>query len=241
MRVLFTIIGLLILNSVFATEQTPDVLIYKDHKIFIENFPLEVRVEKDSILDAKLDKIECLSTDCWRHVIGIWKIENDSLFLVGLVEPCEHQKLPLDNFFDNTEIKNNKVFANWYSEKIEAGYGKYLGFSNSDWKNIYDNEIKLNFKNGIVTDVYQQNPIKDKLLGAWGNDELGNAVFAFYPDSMYYPDANLWYKYSIISDTIRIEKENKNIEKVQVVEINDETVKLNYLDYEIIETYNKRK
>jgi len=84
MRVFFTIIGLFILNSAFATEQTPDILIYKDHKIFIESFPLEVRVEKDSILDAKLDKIECLSTDCWRRVIGIWKIENDSLCLVGL-------------------------------------------------------------------------------------------------------------------------------------------------------------
>lgn len=90
---------------------------------------------------------------------------------------------------------------------------------------------------------YEKNNIefvKDAIQGAWGEDELGNAIFAFYPDSMYYPDANLWYKYEIAADTILIKKEDNYTEKVLIKDINDKTMKLKYLDYDINETYKKR-
>ena len=241
MRLCITIIGILFFHLGFATEQTPDILIYKKHKVFIDSFPLETRVQSDSTLDDKLNEIECFSTDCWRRVIGVWKVENDSLFLIELLEPCEHQKLSLENFFDKNEIKDEKVFANWYSDEIKSGYGKCLGFSDSEWENIYENEIKVIFENGVVKELSVQNQVKSKLLGSWGNDDLGNAIFAFYTDSIYYPDANLRYKYSINSDTILIEKEDKYIEKIRLLDINDEALKLEYIDYEIIETYDKRK
>ena len=86
--------------------------------------------------------------------------------------------------------------------------------------------------------------IEDKnnsLLGAWGNDELGNAVFAFYSDSIYYPDPNLTYKYDLNQDTLTIYKEDNNLERIKILKMTMDSLILNYLDYEIEVLYKKRK
>lgn len=232
---------ILLCNLLFATEQEPDILYYNGKKIFIYSYPLESRVKNDSKLVKKLDKLECMSTACWRRVIGNYKIENDSLFLIGLQEPCEKQSLNLENYFDKTEIKNGKIFVNWFSDQIIEGFGKYLGFSLSEYKGIYENQIDIELQKGLVKNIFIKEQGKNKILGSWGNDELGNALFAFYPDSIYYPNENLRYKYSMKSDTIIIKLEDKLIEKVQILEITDKSLKLNYLNYDKVQIVNKRE
>lgn len=241
MKILISIVILLFCKLLFATEQVPDILYYNGETIFIYSYPLESRVKNDSILDEKLDELECFSTACWRRVIGIYKIENDSLFLIGLQEPCENQSLRLEKYFDKTEIKDGKIFVNWFSDQIVEGFGKYLGFSESEFRIIYENKIEIELQNGLVTSISIKEQGKNKILGAWGNDELDNALFAFYPDSIYYPDENLLYKYSMSSDTIMIQLENKLIEKIQILEITDKSLKLNYIHYNKVQIVNKRE
>jgi hypothetical protein len=85
-----------------------------------------------------------------------------------------------------------------------------------------------------------ENHAKIKILGAWGDDEIGNAQFAFYSDSMYYPDPNLWYKYDLKADTLIITKEDNYKEKIIINKISSVSMTLYYLDYGISETYRKR-
>lgn len=133
-----------------ATEQTSDLLIYKSDTIYIDYFPLEVLSEKDSIIANRLYDTTCISSDCWRQHIGIWKIENDSLFLIGLENCCNYNEIPLNRVFSKTEIRNKKVFASWYSEDIKAGFGKWLAFDEDNWQNIYEKNIELEIVRGKI-------------------------------------------------------------------------------------------
>ncbi|MCG8580401.1 MAG: hypothetical protein MI866_10815, partial [Bacteroidales bacterium] len=60
------ILVLLIFSSILtkATEQTPDLLIYKSDTIYIDNYPLEILSHQDSIIANRLKDSTCLSTDC---------------------------------------------------------------------------------------------------------------------------------------------------------------------------------
>ncbi len=82
---------------------------------------------------------------------------------------------------------------------------------------------------------------KQSILGAWGKDDIGNAEFSFYKDSLYYPDPNIWCKYKIISDTIFIERDNNWTEKILILKLDEDSLKLKYLEYGEIEIYGKRK
>ena len=158
------IIILFIFSSLLlkATEQTPDLLIYKSDTIYIDYFPLEILAEKDSIIANRLNDTTCLSTDCWRQHIGIWKIENDSLFLVGLKDCCDYKEIPLNRVFDKKDIINGKVFANWYSENIKSGFGKWLEFSEETWQHIYEKNIELKVINGEILESKVQITKLDK-------------------------------------------------------------------------------
>lgn len=231
---------MLLCKSLYATEQVADILYYKNQKIHIYSYPLESRVKNDSTLNAKLDKLGCFSTACWRRVIGIYEIKNDSLFLIGLKEPCKRKPLRLDHYFGNSEISNGRVFVDWFSGHIDEGYGKYMGFSASNLNNIYENKIEVDINEGKISNLRVTNQVKSKILGAWGNNQLGNAIIAFYSDSIYFSDSNLTYKYTISSDTIIVFLNDTIIERIQILEISDDWLKLNYLKLGITEKVSKR-
>lgn len=150
MKTLITILFVFSSLLLRATEQTPDLLILKSDTIYIDQFPLEVLLKQDSIIAKRLDDNDCLSTDCWRQYIGIWKIENDRLFLIGLKDCCDYKNIPLDNVFSESEILNGKVLANWYSKNIKAGFGKWLAFDEDKWESIYEKSIELEIVNGKI-------------------------------------------------------------------------------------------
>lgn len=153
-----TIIIILLLSSIFSisTEQEPDLLIYNSEIIKIIEFPLEVLIKKDSRIKEKLtDESNCISSACWRQYIGTWKIENDSLFLIRLKDCCEYKKIKLDTIFESKDIKNDKVFAFWYSNNIYAGFGKISDLLNTEniFEPIYEKRINLKLNKGIVTEL----------------------------------------------------------------------------------------
>lgn len=82
---------------------------------------------------------------------------------------------------------------------------------------------------------------KSAIIGAWGEDDIGNAEFAFYNDSLYYPDPDTWYKYKIANDTIFIKRDSDWTEKVLIMRLTEDSLALKYLDYDKIRVYAKRK
>ena len=162
MRTLIIILSIFSSMLLKATEQTPDLLIYKSDTIYIDYYPLEILAESDSIIANRLSDTTCLSTDCWRQYIGIWKVENDSLFLIGLKDCCDKKEIPLNTVFNEKVIQNGKVFANWYSENIIAGFGKWLEFNENTWEDIYEKNIELKIINGRIIESKVQITKLDK-------------------------------------------------------------------------------
>lgn len=150
MKILFTLSILLSVLSLKATEQQPDLLIYKSDTIYIDKFPLDLLTGMDSIIAKKLIDSNCISSDCWRQYIATWKIENDSLFLIGLKDCCNFNTIPLKRVFRKNDIIDNKVFANWYTNNITAGFGKNLGFLEDEWSYKFEKQIVLIIDKGKI-------------------------------------------------------------------------------------------
>ncbi len=118
MRVTTTILLILFSLTIFATEQTPDVLIYKSDTIYIETYPFEVLMDSDSLIRQKIFEDSddfCISSGCWRGHVATWTIENDSLFLTNLLNGCEEFEFKLNEVFHNRKVIDNKVFADWFT------------------------------------------------------------------------------------------------------------------------------
>ena len=149
------ILVLLIFSSILtkATEQTPDLLIYKSDTIYIDNYPLEILSHQDSIIANRLKDSTCLSTDCWRQHIGVWKIKNDSLFLIGLKDCCDYKDIPINKVFNTSKICNERVFAEWYSVNIIAGFGQLLEFDENNWEDVYEKNLVLEIENGRIKKI----------------------------------------------------------------------------------------
>ena len=79
------------------------------------------------------------------------------------------------------------------------------------------------------------------LEGTWGSDNNGNAQFAFYGDSIYYPDPNTMYKFTVKKDTLLIFREEKWIEKVLILSYTSDSLILKYLLGNEIISYEKRE
>lgn len=153
--ILAILFGILLGNSINATEQISDRLIYKGDTIDILSNPLEQYFE----LTGKRELIGFIgygSTACLRGYVAIWELKNDSLFLRQITschKPC------------NVEIKNadlykmlgtDDVFAYWFTGIIRIPHGKEVRHIQTDYDTVYERELHLSFKNGI--------PIKERIV-----------------------------------------------------------------------------
>jgi hypothetical protein len=101
-KVLF--IGVFFTLNVFGTIQIPDLLIYNGDTILIESYPLESYFNDQNLRPDSIFFKDCLSTACWRGYQAIWKIENDRLFLVSILDCCADDKLMLvDSVYEDLE------------------------------------------------------------------------------------------------------------------------------------------
>ncbi len=153
MREIITILLFLISLTIFATEQTPDSLIYKSDTLFIDSYPLEYLMEKDSLIKKSIlsySEDMCMSTDCWRGHIATWKIENDSLFLISLENGCGDYEFNLDKVFGRKNVKKQKIFANWFTGYINADFGVYLAYDVEKMKDTYSKSFNCKVVNGKI-------------------------------------------------------------------------------------------
>ncbi|MCU4177804.1 hypothetical protein [Carboxylicivirga sp. N1Y90] len=114
---IISIISLISL-TIYATEQTPDKLIYKSDTIYLETYPFEILMDSDSLIRKQIygdSEDFCISSGCWRGHVATWTIENDSLFLTKLIDGCEEFEFKLNKVFRNRRVINNKVFADWFT------------------------------------------------------------------------------------------------------------------------------
>ena len=149
MKRTLSIIILLVSTFGFATEQIPDILIWKNDTISLYSNPLGSYPKLDD-LNLFGDQNAGYSTACWRGYIAEWKIIDNSLYLSNIYS-CDYAysenkiKADLKKLFPK-EYYNGIVSANWYSGELSVPDGKLI---NQELK-IYESEWILSLKKGTV-------------------------------------------------------------------------------------------
>ena len=88
MKRTLSIIILLVSTFGFATEQIPDILIWKNDTISLHSNPLGSYSKLDD-LNLFGDKDAGYSTACWRGYIAEWKIIDNKLYLSNIYS-CDY-------------------------------------------------------------------------------------------------------------------------------------------------------
>ena len=152
-------------NTVSATAQVPDILLYKGKEVSIFNNPLESYYSEDNRPEFILDQEACLSTACWRGYIGKWEIYDDKLYLIELKSFCyEDDGIKADlSYMFKGKYQSNKVLADWYSGNLIISRGKLLYYDHMGYESVYQKEINIEIKNGVVHKIEKHNNSKTRL------------------------------------------------------------------------------
>jgi len=150
----------------FASPQMPDYIIFKGDTIATYNLILEQYLQRhDTVKSEQLfglsfrnDLNGNVSLNCWRGYQAIYKIDNDSLFLVNIINCGERRNGTIDKVASFKKMKeifgddliNDKVYINWFSGDLNFPLtNKILRWDGVFYK-IYEKETVVNIAYGKV-------------------------------------------------------------------------------------------
>lgn len=149
--------------GLLASPQMPDYIIYKNDTIPTYNLILEKHLQSQET--SETDKLFGLSFrngssfNCWRGYQAIYKIENDSLNLVEIINCGELRNGKIDKAQSiekmkaifKERFKNGKVFIDWFEGDINFPLtDKILRWDGVFYK-IFEKEKVISISKGFVT------------------------------------------------------------------------------------------
>jgi len=163
-----TLFLVVLTGNVWATAQRGDILVYEgeNHKIFSN--PLEL------YFDAQHPKPSMLKYSCssiWRGYVATWKIEEEYLYLIKLVEgSCgeDAPEIPITAIFPKQQLP---IKATWFSGILRVPLGEILHYVHMGYASIYEKDVYLAIEDGklvskkLVDNSSQKNkpPIPPKI------------------------------------------------------------------------------
>ena len=195
-KVVTAILLLLFSNKSTASPQSPDLLIYNGDTTAVYTLLLELyfdRIKKNVDNDGQLFGLkfrEGATLNCWRGYQAIYKIENDSLFLVHITRCDEYylagsidsneSKRRIEEIF-GAKVKDGKVLINWYSGSlgIPKNEKKILRWDGVFYT-IYEEEIQIKINKGRVLKISEIENYIDKpdRINRRYQDTVSNVIFA---------------------------------------------------------------
>lgn len=124
-----------------ATEQEPDVLLYRGDTLLLQSNPLEQWLDQKRSRPAELRGNG--STACWRGYMATWALEDDRLYLLA-VQPCGgpplaaavlRQWFPLDD--------PRRIAATWVTGQLDVVKGKLVRYEHMGYGSIYEQDWLL--------------------------------------------------------------------------------------------------
>jgi len=160
-------------SRLFASPQIPDYIIFKGDTIATYNLILEQYLQRQE--KAESEKLFGLSfrnssngeisLNCWRGYQAIYKIDNDSLFLVDITSCGERRNGKIDKQASNERMKNifgdkvvnERVYINWFSGDLNFPLNnKVLRWDGVFYK-IYEKETIISIAFGKILNVENVN------------------------------------------------------------------------------------
>jgi hypothetical protein len=164
-------------TAILASPQMPDYVIYGKDTIETYNLILEQYLQLQDT--AKRDQLfglsfrEGASLNCWRSYQAIYKIENDSLFLVDIINCGELRNGKIDKAQSiekmksifGSKLKNRRIFMDWYDGYVNFPLTDNVLRWDGVFYKIFEREKVISVSNGIVgrtedVDNYIDDPTK---------------------------------------------------------------------------------
>jgi hypothetical protein len=225
---------LLILFSLglFASPQMPDYVIFGNDTIATYNLLLEQYLQKQD--STEIDRLFGLafrdgaSFNCWRGYQAIYKVDNDSLFLVDIINCGELRKEQIDKAKSLDKIKaifgqqtkNDRVFINWFSGLISFPLtNKSLRWDGVFYR-IYESEKVISITNGQVNNIKDvENYIDEpKRIDRRDKSKVSDILFKQLKKTKWKND----YDFDCSDKYLVTIDENGNVSKVRMVYSSEE-------------------
>lgn len=166
-RITYIIICLLTFwtSQTIASPQMPDYLIYGNDTIPTYNLILEQYLQRQDSTETEqlfgLTFRNGASFNCWRGYQAIYKIENDSLFLVNIINCGELRNGRIDKAQSNEKIKSifgkkfrdGKVHIDWFDGYINFPLNNEVLRWDGVFYKIFEREKVLTISNGQIEKV----------------------------------------------------------------------------------------
>jgi hypothetical protein len=145
-KIVIILFLIMLTGNVLATAQFPDILVYKGktHSIFTN--PLESYFDNQHPRPKDVFKVSCTAN--WRGYVATWKIEENNLYLVKLIEgSCfeDAPEIPIITIFPEQQVP---VKASWFSGTLKIPLGERLQYVHMGYESIYEKELFLNIEDG---------------------------------------------------------------------------------------------
>lgn len=153
----------------FGNDYVKDLLITDTDSLLISQIPLDEAIVR-SIQSKSINSKECSTLKCLDGY-RVWKLRNDSLFLIQFRNCCG------DNLVDKDSISilsrvfgTDELFCDWLTTKIYNQYGKLIKFR-MDYS-IYEFDRDFEINKGHLIDVKKYDNRKSKVFSYSHKQEL---------------------------------------------------------------------
>lgn len=238
----------------FASPQLPDYIIFKGdtlatYNLLIEHF-FQLQGKKDEGKLFGLSFRDGSSFNCWRGYQAIYKIDNDSLFLVDIISCGERRNGKIDKVASLEKMKgifkdkfhSDRVYINWFSGDMKFPFTNKVLRWDGVFYTIYEKEKVINISNGkILTTEDVENYVDDpKRIDRKDKNKISDILFKKLKKSKWKnkEDFDCSEKYMVTID------ENGNVSKVRMLYSEEELEKYfekDEYDFCISKVYNALK
>lgn len=149
-------------TELLASPQIPDYVVFGKDTIATYNLILEQYLQRQD--SAKTEQLfglmfrEGASFNCWRGYQAIYHIENNSLFLIDIINCGELKNGKIDKSQSHEKMKsifgekllNGKVFIDWFNGYINFPLNDEVIRWDGVFYTIFEREKVLTIKNGLV-------------------------------------------------------------------------------------------
>lgn len=238
----------------FASPQLPDYIIFKGDTLATYNLLIEQYFQ----LQGKQDEGKLFglsfrdgsSFNCWRGYQAIYKIDNDSLFLVDIISCGERRNGNIDKVASVEKMKeifkdkfhSDRVYINWFSGDMKFPLTNKVLRWDGVFYTIYEKEKVINISNGkVLTTEDVENYVDDpKRIDRKDKNKISDILFKKLKRSKWKnkEDFDCSEKYMVTID------ENGNVSKVRMLYSEEELEKYfekDEYDFCISKVYNALK
>lgn len=150
---------------VSASPQIPDYIVYEKDTVQTYNLILERYLQMhDTVRTHQLWGLnfrDGATINCWRGYQAIYKIQNDSLFLVAIISCGElkngefnrSQSMVRINSIFGRQFENGKVFIDWFDGKISLPLSNNVLRWDGIFNTIFEKEKVLSVSKGLLINI----------------------------------------------------------------------------------------